>query len=120
LDLLFSQNKNEDKCFRIKAGEAYVVRETSGGNIHLCTLEAGDFIGAIPFLNTSHEPYSANVYASADLETDLFDLSAVRREYEMISETFKNMVEYLSTSISVTTGRILDLTRKKKDQEPKR
>jgi CRP-like cAMP-binding protein len=114
LELLISQNQNEDRCYRIKSGEAYVIRDTPAGDILLCTLTAGDFTGAIPFLNTSHEPYSASVYASSDLELESFDLSVAKKEYEMISETFRNMVEYLSTSISVTTGRILDLAGKKK------
>jgi CRP-like cAMP-binding protein len=117
LELLISQNQNEDRCYRIKSGEAYVIRDTPAGDVLLCTLTAGDFAGAIPFLNTSHEPYSASVYASSDLELELFDLGAARKEYEMISETFRNMVEYLSTSISVTTGRILDLAGKKKNDD---
>lgn len=113
MKLLISQNKNENKCMRITAGEAHVIRNSPAGEIHLCTLTEGDFAGAMPFLSTSHEPYSANVYASRDFKAEAFDLSKVRIEYDKLSQTFKNMIEYLSTSISVTTGRILDLTRSK-------
>ncbi len=115
--LLISQDKNENKCLRITAGEAYVIRHSDAGDVHLCTLGAGDFAGAIPFMSTSHEPYSATVYASNDFDAELFDLGTVRKEYDKLSQTFKNMIEYLTTSISVTTGRILDLTRTKKSNE---
>ncbi len=115
--LLISQDKNENRCLRITAGEAYVIRNSEAGDIHLCTLGVGDFAGAIPFLSTSHEPYSATVYASNDFDAEFFDLGTVRIEYDKLSQTFKNMIDYLSTSISVTTGRILDLTRTKKSKE---
>jgi len=117
LDLLISQEKRESECLRVTAGEAYVIRNTPAGDIHLCTLGPGDFAGAIPFLRTSHEPYSADVYASADFKAELFDLEDVRYEYDKVSPTFKNMIDYLSTSISITTGRILDVT-KKNEEEP--
>ncbi|MGM0402368.1 MAG: cyclic nucleotide-binding domain-containing protein [Thermodesulfobacteriota bacterium] len=118
MKLLMSSNKNENKCLRITAGEVYVIRSSPAGDIHLCTLSQGDFVGAIPFLNTSHEPYSANVYASRDFNAEAFDLGKVRREYDRLSQTFKNMIDYLSTSISVTTGRVLDLTRTKSANAP--
>ena len=111
---LTSQDKNEDTCFRVTSGEAHVIRHAKGGDIHLCTLTAGDFAGPIPFLNTPHEPYSASVYASKNLTTECFDLKKVKKEYDQLSQTFKNMIEYMSTSISVTTGRVVDLTCKKK------
>ena len=110
---LICQNRNEDKCFRIKSGKAYVVRNTQAGDIHLCTLTQGDFVGAIPFLNTSHEPYSANIFASKDLRVEQFDLSQVRKEYASLSQTFKNMIKYMSTSISVTSGRVIDLAKER-------
>ena len=112
LNLLISPEKNENECLRITAGEAHVIRKTPGGSIHLCSLGAGDFTGAIPFLNSSHEPYSAFVFASRDFRAERYDLQKVQKEYESISNTFKNMVEYMTTSISVTTGRIMDLAGK--------
>lgn len=112
MKLLLSQNKNENACLQIASGEAYVIRNSPGGDIHLCTLSAGDFAGSIPFLSTSHEPYSASVYVTKDFAAESFDLKKVRKEYDMLSQTFKNMIDYLSNSISVTTGRIVDLSTK--------
>ena len=97
---------------RITGGEAYIIRQTPKGHVHLCTMSKGDFIGKIPFLNTSHEPYSADVYVSRNFVADPFDLTAVHEEYERLSQTFKNMLQNISTSISVTTGRVLDLLKK--------
>lgn len=111
-DLFISQEQNEYGFSRIIRGEAYVIRQTAEGNFHLCTLTAGDFVGQIPFLNSSHEPYSANVYTSEDFMADDYSLTNVRAEYEALSQTFKNMLQNMSLCISVTTGRILDLMRK--------
>ncbi len=111
-DLVISSDKQESTCFRITGGEAFVVRQTSKGNVHLCTMASGDIIGQMPFLNTSHEPYSADVYVSKNFKADVYDLTAVREEYDRLSQTFKNMLQNISTSISVTTGRILDLVKK--------
>jgi len=107
-----SQSENENACFRIIAGEAYIIRESAEGHIHLCTLSAGDFVGQIPFLNTSHEPYSASAFVSGDFDAEVYPLASAREEYEAMSQTFKNMLQNMSMSISVTTGRILDLLKK--------
>lgn len=112
MKLLLSQNKNENACLQITSGEANVIRKSPAGDIHLCTLSAGDFVGGIPFLSTSHEPYSAQVFVTKDFAAESFDLKKVRKEYDMLSQTFKNMIDYLSNSISVTTGRIVDLSTK--------
>lgn len=106
-----SQEKNEDKVFRIVEGRSDIIRKTKNGYVHLCTMTAGDFIGQIPFLNTSHEPYSAIAYISDDFDGDAFDMMDVEQEYRNLSNTFKNMIQNTATAISITTGRILDLLK---------
>ncbi|NOY68199.1 MAG: cyclic nucleotide-binding domain-containing protein [Deltaproteobacteria bacterium] len=106
---------NEETVFKIIAGEARIFREADNAFLPLCTLGPGDFIGNIEFLNTPHEPYSAMAFVSEDFEGEEFDLSEVRKEFDKLSNTFKNMVNNLMAGVSVTTGRILDLVKKKPD-----
>jgi hypothetical protein len=79
--------------------------------IHLLTLGVGDLIGRIPFLNAAHEPYSAHVYVSDDIAVQPIEVGVVEQEYEALSSTLKNMIQNMTNSISVTTGRIFDLIR---------
>lgn len=108
------EDTNENEVFRILNGEAYVFRNIANERLHLCTLGPGNFVGQIPFLNTAHEPYSASVYVSSDFEAEPFDLVSIKEEYDRLSQTFINMLANMSTSISITTGRIIDLFQSRK------
>ncbi|MGM0451658.1 MAG: cyclic nucleotide-binding domain-containing protein [Thermodesulfobacteriota bacterium] len=114
IEVYLSEETNENAVFRIVKGEAYVLRKTENEWIHLCTLGPGDFIGQIPFLNTAHEPHSASVYVSDDFDAEPFDIVGLKEEYDRLSQTFTNMIANMATSISITTGRILDLFNSRK------
>ncbi len=104
----FEQKNDEDAAYQIQNGQAVVVRRINNGFIKLCELETNDVVGHIPFLNTCHEPHSATVYVSSDFEFKPIDLKSVRKEYNQMSQTFKNVIQHTTTSISVTTGRLFD------------
>jgi hypothetical protein len=57
----------------------------------------------MPFLDLGHEPYSASVFASPDLKLNSIDPQELKKEHDKLSSTLKNILEHLSTSISVTT-----------------
>jgi CRP-like cAMP-binding protein len=108
-NLFISRESNEKKVFFIKRGQAFVYKNIKDKYLHLLTLEKGDLIGRIAFLNSAHEPYSAQVYLSEDTEVYPVDLDNLHQEYQELSGTFKNMIRNLTNSISVTTGRIQDI-----------
>ncbi|MBA2880712.1 CRP-like cAMP-binding protein [Desulfosalsimonas propionicica] len=105
------KKQNEHKIFFITRGQAFVYVKMKKKYIHLLTLGVGDLIGRIPFLNAAHEPYSAHVYVSDDIAVQPIEASVVEQEYEALSSTLKNMIQNMTNSISVTTGRIFDLIR---------
>ena len=102
---------NEKKVWFIDRGQAFVYTDISDQPLHLMTLGPGDLIGRIGFLNACHEPYSARVCVSEDIELQPVDTRQVQQEYEALSSTMKNMIQNLINSISVTTARISDLVR---------
>ena len=106
--------KNEDQIQLITKGSADIYIKTKIGRMHLLTLSAGDILGRVPFLNTAHEPYSAEAYVSRDFAAEDIDPQQIEREYEALSGVFKNMIRNMTHSISVTTGRICDLIQKTK------
>ncbi len=108
---LFNFKDDPESIFWIQAGEAVVVRQIGQDFIELCVLGPNDFIGHIPFLNTSHEPHSATVYVSADFKCQRVDLMRVKKEYNRVSKTFKNLIQHTTQSISVTTGRLFDVIK---------
>jgi len=93
-----------DKVFMIKRGRAVVSRPMGRDNVQvvLAELKAGDFIGHIPFLDTSLEPHSGNVLVSGDIDLEPVDPVAYQSEYSRLSATFKNIIKHISASISVT------------------
>ncbi|MGD9042917.1 MAG: cyclic nucleotide-binding domain-containing protein [Desulfobacterales bacterium] len=100
---LIKQGQKEERLFTIKNGEAVIARQTPKGYIPLARLGKGDFFGRIPFLDVGHEPYSASVFSSQDLKLAAVDSGKLRSEHEGLSSTIKNIIEHLSTSVSVST-----------------
>ena len=106
--------KTEDTFFKITNGNAIVVKNINNHFLELCRLKPDDIIGDIPFLSTSHEPHSAEVYVSDDFEAEEIDLIDLKEEYDELSTTLKNMFFHTSTCLSVTTGRLTDILKNSK------
>lgn len=109
----------EKKLERIERGNAGIVRETSHGPLYIANLSAGDYIGAVPFLDIGHEPHQASVFASGSLATTEIDLKTLGEEYEELSLTFKNLIESVAINISLTTnvaGNFLKRNRQKSSE----
>ncbi|MDA8404710.1 MAG: cyclic nucleotide-binding domain-containing protein [Desulfobacteraceae bacterium] len=104
--------KTDHSVLRILSGEAVVVRKMDNLFVPLCTLRNGDFIGNIPFLNTSHEPHSAEVFVSEDFSTQQVKLAGFKKEYDKLSVMIKNMIQHTFTCMSITTGRLIDILKK--------
>jgi CRP-like cAMP-binding protein len=100
---VIEQGKNESRIFSITNGNAAIVRKTDRGYIPLALLEKGDFFGDLPFLKMGHEPHAASVYASKDMKITALDVAALQKEHEKLSSSFRNIIENLTTSITVTT-----------------
>lgn len=107
-----NDGKENNQVYKIINGEALVVRNVDKHFFRLCEMKKDDIIGYIPFLSSPHEPHSASVYVSDDFETEEIDLRDIKEEYDQLTDTFKNMIQHTATSISVTTGRIVDLVKK--------
>ena len=100
---VIEQGKNEERVFTITSGSATIARKTNGFHVPLVELGAGDFFGHLPFMKMGHEPHSASVFASPDLKIAPLDPARLVKEHENISPSFRNITEYLSICISVTT-----------------
>lgn len=109
--LFMGRGRNEDQVLQITSGQAVVCMRTKFGYVNLITLEPGDIIGRLPYLETSHEPYSAEIYVSGEFNARKLDPRRIEQEYEQFSATFKNMIQNMTNGVSVTTGRISDLIR---------
>lgn len=110
--LVMEPDKNEKRLFSIKQGNAFIVRKTDSDYVHLSTLNKGDFFGHVPFLNMGHEPYSALVFGSKDLEVKKLVPEKLRKEYDQLSNTFKNIIENIGTCILATTMMTCELQKK--------
>lgn len=104
-------DKDDERVLKIVNGEALVTRKVDDKYLKLCSLGKDDIIGHIPFISTPHEPHSASVYVSQDFEADEVDIRDIKEEYDQLSDTLKNMIQHTETSMSVTTGRIIDLLK---------
>jgi CRP-like cAMP-binding protein len=101
--ILIKQGQDEERIFRIRAGEAYLARETEAGIVPLARLGKDDFFGNVPFLDLGHEPYSASIFAAPNLKLSSVDPKALLKENEKLSSTLQNILRHLATCISVTT-----------------
>lgn len=110
------QDPKEKKLARIERGNASIIRETEHGALYIANLTAGDYIGAVPFLDIGHEPHHASIFASTNLAVAEIDLKTLGEEYEDLSLTLRNLIENVAINISLTTnvaGNFLKRNRQK-------
>jgi CRP-like cAMP-binding protein len=100
---LIQQGESEERLFKISRGHAFIVKKTESNEIVLGKLEQGDFVGALPFINMGTEPELASIYVSEDIELSPLEPKLLQREFEKLSNTFKNIIENLASNISVTS-----------------
>lgn len=115
---VIKQGGDEARMLRITQGEASIIRHTKHGYVPLANLSEGDLIGHVPFLDIGHEPYSASVLGSKDLEVSALDPDNLQKEYNQLSPTLRNLVENLATCVSVTTKVACDFHKKMGDKKP--
>jgi len=94
---------NADTPFLIEKGNATIVENMKNQTFSLINLQKDDFFGPIPFLEMGHEPFSASVYFSDDIELTPLDAEVLQSEYDQLSDTFKNMIEFSLNCISIAT-----------------
>jgi CRP-like cAMP-binding protein len=115
---LIAQGSGDGRVFRIERGEALVCRETPSGSLKLARLDPGEIIGCLPFLNAGHEPHSAGVFGSPNIELRELDPIRLADEFHRLSTTMRNILDNIATSISVTTMLTCDWNCRDKQEEP--
>ena len=101
--VIIEKGSSKQEAFAIIKGEAYVVGQTRKVYLPLLTLEKNEIFGYMPFTDMGHEPRSALVLASKDLEVHKLDTESLQKEYEHLSGTFRNMIYHACTCIFRTT-----------------
>ncbi|MBW2117780.1 MAG: cyclic nucleotide-binding domain-containing protein, partial [Deltaproteobacteria bacterium] len=101
---IIKRGSSKEDLFVITEGDAYVVGQTPKGDMPLLTLKKNDVFGYLPFMDIGHESRFASILASKDLEVSKLDPENLRKEYEQLSGTFKNLVYNVGSCISATTG----------------
>jgi hypothetical protein len=100
---IIKQGSSKRDVFSITDGKAYVIEQTKKGNFPLIVLEKEEIFGSLPFLDMGHEPRSAMVLASDDLKINNLDLESLQKEYDQLSNVFRNFIYNICTCISLTT-----------------
>lgn len=107
--VIIKSGSSTKDLFIIREGAARVVVHTPKGNLPILTLMKGNVFGEIPFLDFGHEPRSASVLASNDLEVDKLDVDSLQDEYETLSRKMKNMIHHVGNCITMTTRLVCHL-----------
>jgi CRP-like cAMP-binding protein len=111
--VILKKGSSKEGAFTIIDGETCVVGQTKKGYLALLTLGKNDVFGHVPFMDMGHEPRSALVMASKDLEVNKLDTDNLQGEYDNLSETFKNLILNTTTCVFMTTRMAYYLHEKK-------
>ncbi len=109
---IIAQGSAEDKLYMIREGTASIIRHEEYGRIPLVQLYKGDYFGNISFLELGHEPEEATVMAAKDFKVRKMDVGKLREEYNQLSTTFKNFVDNVATSVSISTQVVCNYQKK--------
>jgi hypothetical protein len=111
-ELLLDKCSISSDAFAITRGEGYVIIHSNGGPpLPLLKLEKSDAFGYVPFMETGHEPHSASIMGTKDLEFQSLNMNKLSWEYNGLSETFKNLIANMGNCVSATTGMVCRLAR---------
>ena len=94
-EVIFQEGTYGDWVYVVIEGELRVVKKTSKGEVLVATVEEGDFIGELEFLDMGKEPRSATVIAVGDVKLGVLDRDRLRREYESLSADFRTLIRTL-------------------------
>jgi CRP-like cAMP-binding protein len=109
---IIAQGAVEENLYLIREGTASVVRHEEYGRIPLVQLYKGDYFGNISFLELGHEPELSSVIAAKDFKVRKMDSAKLREEYNQLSTTFKNFVDNVATSVSISTQVVCNYHKK--------
>lgn len=115
---VIKQGDAQEKIFALSQGDACVVGRVNKEYIPLAKLSPGDIFGRLPFLDIGHEPDAAAVFGAEGLKVKSIDPDDLKKEYEGLSTTFKNMLEHMANCIAVTTRLLYDVHKKVKPAKP--
>jgi len=101
--VIIEKGSTKNEAFSILQGEAYVFGQAGKDYVPLLTLEKDEVFGYMPFMEIGHEPGSALILASNDLEVNKLDTEGLQKDYEQLSATTRNMMYNICTCIFVTT-----------------
>lgn len=101
--LMMKKGSFKEGAFTIIDGESCVVGHSKKSHIPLFTLTEKDVFGYVPFIDIGHEPRFASVMASKDLHVNKLDIESLKKEFDNLSDTLKNLIIYTSTCIYTTT-----------------
>jgi CRP-like cAMP-binding protein len=101
---IIKRGSSKQELFAITEGETYVVGQTPKGDLPLLTLKENDVFGYLPFMDIGHEPRFASILAPKDVQVRKLDSESLRKEYDQLSGTLKNLIYNVGSCISATTG----------------
>jgi hypothetical protein len=101
--LMLKKGSSKEEAFTIIDGESCVVGHSKKSHIPLFTLTEKDVFGYVPFIDIGHEPRFASVMASKDLHVNKLDVESLKKEFDSLSDTLKNIILNTSTCIYTTT-----------------
>jgi CRP-like cAMP-binding protein len=107
--LIMKKGSLKEGAFTIIDGESCVIGHSKKSHIPLFTLTEKDVFGCVPFIDIGHEPRYASVMASKDLHVNKLDVESLKKEFDSLSDTLKNMILNTSTCIYTTTRMVYHL-----------
>ncbi len=100
---IIKEGSEKKQLYKIRQGNAYIIKQSPKGDLLLSQMGRKDIIGPLPFLNLGHEPGSAAVFGSEDLEMDELNVDSLAEEHHRLSGTMMNMIENHANFIAATT-----------------
>jgi hypothetical protein len=106
LGMTLVEDINQEKCYTIKQGRAWIIRKMQGTEILIANLYPGDFLGQVPFLDINPDPLTTFIYGSANLVLEENNSDQILGKYIKLSPMFKNIIDNTAAYITATTGMV--------------
>jgi hypothetical protein len=112
LGMTLVEDINQEKCYTMKQGRAWIIRKMHGAEILLANLYPGDFLGQVPFLEINPDPLTTFIYGSSNLVLEENNSDQILSKYIRLSPMFKNIIDNTAAYINATTAMVCGFKNK--------
>jgi CRP-like cAMP-binding protein len=117
-DVILREGTSTDWIYIILEGQVRIQKRTPKGTVAIATIDKGQIVGEMAFLERGKVPRAASAVASGYVRLGVLDRDRLTKEYDSFSPLFRKLIITLVRRMRYITEIAAKLVIERKMQEP--